>query len=217
MSGEGPRPARWDRKRDHCLPQVSPVRGRGFRGPTSRPPCTSVSSPSVPSSEIPTPQAKASKAPGTEGGASAAIQLVRHGRLPLQLLLGINQVRGLFDAHSFWAQGRSRRALVRMMLGSCSVVSAWQGGRLVGIGRATSDGVFRAVLWDVVVAEEHQGRGLGRRIVQALLASPPVADSERVYLMTTNSSGFYERLGFSGEHGQQLLVLYRERIQKTSG
>jgi ribosomal protein S18 acetylase RimI-like enzyme len=176
-----------------------------------------VSSPSVPSTPVPPPQANAATAGGAEDSPAAAIQLVRHGRLSLQLLLAINQVRNLFDAHSFWAQGRSRRALVRMLLGSCSVVSAWQGGRLVGIGRATSDGVFRAVLWDVVVVEEHQGRGLGRRIVQALLASPPVADSERVYLMTTNSSGFYERLDFSGEHGQQLLVLYRQGDEKKSG
>ena len=176
-----------------------------------------MSSPSVPSTTNPTPQTKAATACRAEDSAAAAIQLVRHGRLSLQLLLGINQVQGLFDGHSFWAQGRSRRALVRMLLGSCSVVSAWQGGRLVGIGRATSDGVFRAVLWDVVVAEEHQGQGLGRRIVQALLASPAVAVSERVYLMTTKSSGFYERLGFSGEHGQQLLVLYRQGNQKTSG
>jgi len=106
-------------------------------------------------------------------------------------------------------------ALVRMLLGSCSVVSAWQGGRLVGIGRATSDGVFRAVLWDVVVAEEHQGRGLGRRIVQALLASPAVAASERVYLMTTNSAGFYGRLGFSASHAQHLMVWHRQ--QQSSG
>ena len=120
-------------------------------------------------------------------------------------------MRRLFDHHSFWARGRSRGALVRMLLGSCSVVSAWQGGELVGIGRATSDGVFRAVLWDVVVAEEYQGRGVGRRIVQALLASPPVVASERVYLMTTNSSGFYARLGFTEQHGQHLLVLCRKR------
>jgi ribosomal protein S18 acetylase RimI-like enzyme len=153
----------------------------------------------------------ATTAAGAQGGATGAIQLVRHGRLPLKLLLAINEVRGLFDGHSFWAQGRSRRALVRMLLGSCSVVSAWQGGRLVGIGRATSDGVYRAVLWDVVVAGDHQGQGLGRRIVQALIASPPVAAAERIYLMTTNSSGFYERLGFTAHHGQQLLVLYRKR------
>jgi ribosomal protein S18 acetylase RimI-like enzyme len=176
-----------------------------------------VSNPSIPSSQIPSQQADATTAAGAERGASESIKLVHHGRLRLQLLLAINQVRELFDGHSFWAQGRSRRALVCMLLGSCSVVSAWQGGRLVGIGRATSDGVFRAVLWDVVVAEEHQGQGLGRRIVQALLASPRVAASERVYLMTTNSSGFYERLGFSNEHGQQLLVIYRQRKQNASG
>jgi hypothetical protein len=83
---------------------------------------------------------------------------VRHGRLPWQLLLGINQLRSLFDAHSFWAQGRSRRALVRMILGSCSVVSAWQGGRLVGIGRATSDGVFRTVHTTCCIAIGRRGR-----------------------------------------------------------
>jgi GNAT superfamily N-acetyltransferase len=127
------------------------------------------------------------------------------------LLLRLGQLRQLFDAHSFWAQNRSKAALLRMLLGSAAVVSAWKGGRLVGIGRATSDGVFRAVLWDVVVAAELQGQGLGRRIVQGLLSSPAVAAAERVYLMTTNSSGFYARLGFSEHHGQRLLVLYRKR------
>jgi hypothetical protein len=33
-----------------------------------------------------------------------------------------------------------------MLLGNCSIVGAWQGGRLVGIGRGASKGVFRAVL-----------------------------------------------------------------------
>ena len=125
------------------------------------------------------------------------------------LLLRIGQVQALFNAYSFWARCRSRNALMRMLLGSCVVVSAWQAGRLVGLGRATSDGVFRAVLWDVVVASEQQGQGLGRRIVESLLSYKTVAEAERVYLMTTNSSGFYEKLGFTSQHGQQLLVLYR--------
>ena len=133
-----------------------------------------------------------------------------HGRLALLLLVRIGQVQALLNANSFWAQGRSRKALVRMLLGSCCVVSAWQDGRLVGIGRATSDGVFRAVLWDVVVAAEHQGQGLGRRLVESLLSYPAIGEAERVYLMTTNSSGFYERLGFQTQQTQKLLVLYRE-------
>jgi ribosomal protein S18 acetylase RimI-like enzyme len=143
---------------------------------------------------------------GSHATAQSRVKLVRHGRLPLVLLLHLDQLRLLFDANSFWAQRRSRLSLVRMLLGSSSVVSAWRSGRLVGFGRATSDGVFRAVLWDVVVDSESRGQGLGRDIVETLLSSAAVASAERVYLMTTNSSGFYTRLGFSEQHGQRLMV-----------
>ncbi|MFS6826598.1 GNAT family N-acetyltransferase [Cyanobium sp. ATX-6F1] len=126
--------------------------------------------------------------------------------MALRLRAHLGGLQALLDGHSFWAAGRSRGDLARMLGHSQAIVSAWQGRELVGFGRATSDGVFRAVLWDVVVASGHQGEGLGRRIVGALLHSPAVARAERVYLMTTNSSGFYRRLGFSPEHGQELLL-----------
>ena len=132
--------------------------------------------------------------------------MIQHGPLPLRLILRLRSLRQLLDQHSFWACGRTPRQLIRMLWGSAAVVSVWQGQRLLGFGRATSDGVFRAVLWDVVVAGDWQGRGLGRRIVRALLQSPRVRKAERVYLMTTNSAGFYHRLGFQDSHGQQLLV-----------
>jgi N-acetylglutamate synthase-like GNAT family acetyltransferase len=67
--------------------------------------------------------------------------------------------------------------------------------------------VFRAVLWDVVVAGEEQGQGLGRQLVEALLASRNLAGVERVYLMTTNSTGFYKRLGFDVITNQKLMIL----------
>ena len=77
---------------------------------------------------------------------------------------------------------------------------------MVGFGRASSDGIYRAVLWDVVVAGDLQGRGLGRRVVEALLASPKLRKVERVYLMTTNSNGFYEQMGFDTVTSQHLLI-----------
>jgi N-acetylglutamate synthase-like GNAT family acetyltransferase len=63
------------------------------------------------------------------------------------------------------------------------------------------------VLWDVVVARDVEGQGLGRQLVEGLLASPSVAGAERVYLMTTNSVGFYERLGFRLVGSQKLMML----------
>ncbi len=147
--------------------------------------------------------------PRPEAPSVAPIRLVRHGRLCLRLRWRLGALRALLDGHSFWAAGRQRTQLVRMLGGSQVVVSAWQGRALVGFGRATSDGVFRAVLWDVVVAEDHQGRGLGRRIVEELLSSPPVAAAERVYLMTTTGEGFYEKLGFKRVDSQRLMLKQR--------
>ena len=76
-------------------------------------------------------------------------------------------------------------------------------------GPHPSDGFSRAVLWDIVVAGDLQGRGFGRRVVEELLHTPSVAGVERVYLMTTSSAGFYRQLGFRDADPQQLLVLKR--------
>lgn len=146
---------------------------------------------------------------------SGDIRLIRHRAGALRLWLPpsrLGQLQQLLDQHSFWARHRSRGQLLRMLLGSQAAVSAWDGQQLVGFGRASSDGVFRAVLWDVVVSTPLQGRGLGRRLVEALLHCPAVRRVERVYLMTTNSAGFYRRLGFEASHRQHLLVWHPARI-----
>ncbi len=119
---------------------------------------------------------------------------------------GLWKLQRLLDQHTFWARGRSLSQLRCMLAGSAAVVSLWRGKRLVGFARASSDGVFRAVLWDVVIPEDLQGQGLGRQLVEALLASPALAAVERVYLMTTNSAGFYQQLGFTRVSNQQLLL-----------
>ena len=119
---------------------------------------------------------------------------------------GLWKLQRLFNKHAFWAQQRSHGQLRRLLAGSPVVVSLWHGKRLVGFGRASSDGIYRAVLWDVVVAGDLHGQGLGRRVVEALLAAPALRGVERVYLMTTNSAGFYQQLGFRDAAPQALLV-----------
>ena len=132
---------------------------------------------------------------------------------------GLLKLERLLNKHAFWARGRNRRQLRRLLAGSEAVVSLWRGKRLVGFGRATSDGLCRAVLWDVVVAGDLQGRGLGRQVVEALLEAPALRRVERVYLMTTNSAGFYRQMGFTDAAPQVLLVKSAEppRLGPTPG
>ena len=156
--------------------------------------------------------------------AAVRIRLIRHapGAPGLRLLgmgpgcrptRGLLKLQRLFRKHAFWAQERTTADLRRMLTGSPVVVSLWRGKRLVGFGRASSDGIHRAVLWDIVVAGDLQGCGLGRQVVEALLDSPQLRRVERVYLMTTNSAGFYQQLGFSCAEPQKLMI----RTSEASG
>nr|AUG32470.1 hypothetical protein PLO_477 [Paulinella longichromatophora] len=155
------------------------------------------------------------------------VVIVKHqpGAIGMRLLgLGPNlmptrslwKLQRLLDQHSFWAASRSKYKLKHKLNFSVAVVSAWNGTHLIGFGRASTDGVFRAVLWDIVVSTEWQGQGIGRRLVENLLSTSTLSDVEKIYLMTTKSGGFYKKLGFSHSVDQRLLVLEKKRLMFTS-
>ena len=121
--------------------------------------------------------------------------------------LPVGAVQLLLDENSFWARDRCPASLLCSLRGSDVVVSVWHGDQLVAFGRATSDGIYRAVLWDVVVRQDWQRQGAGRMVVERLLAEPVVGNAQRVYAMTTHGAGFYKRLGFETETDQQLMLL----------
>jgi len=122
----------------------------------------------------------------------------------------VAQVQQLLSVGAFWAQHRTLSDLETAIQHSEPVVTAWDGERLIGFARATSDRVYRAVLWDVVIHPEYRGRGLGRTLVKTLLAHPSVQKVERVYLMTSSQQGFYERLGFT-ENLTTTMVLFNRQ------
>ena len=76
-------------------------------------------------------------------------RIIKHSRFCWRL--PIRDLQQLMQEHTFWGKGRSIADLRLMLRGSAAVVSLWQKNELVGFGRASSDGIYRAVLWDVVV------------------------------------------------------------------
>ena len=77
------------------------------------------------------------------------------------------------------------------------------------------DGATFAYLKDIIVRPEWQGRGIGTRIVEALLAilRRPSPDGMLVTLFTgQHLADFYERFGFSGPerlYGMSLTIEQR--------
>tara|TARA_B100000700_G_C14790806_1_gene735770 strand:+ start:334 stop:789 length:456 start_codon:yes stop_codon:yes gene_type:complete len=122
----------------------------------------------------------------------------RQGMLKLQLLL---------DEHTSWAKKRNQKDIKKMLSHSKVIISVWSKDKLIGFGRATSDEIYRAVLWDIVVEQKHQKRGIGKIIVTELLSNRLITKAEKIYVMTTKFKKFYENLGFELEGTQKLMLL----------
>lgn len=73
-------------------------------------------------------------------------------------------------------------------------VFAFHGTELVGAGRALSDGVWRAAIYDVAVLPEYQGRGVGSKIIRHLIQAANV-DVVMLYSVPGKEK-YYERFGF---------------------
>jgi ribosomal protein S18 acetylase RimI-like enzyme len=106
------------------------------------------------------------------------------------------QLQELLNISTFWAKGRSIEDLALAIANSEPVISVWDCQQLIGFARATSDGIYRATIWDVVIHPEYRGQGLGSKLVETMLSHPRMRWVECVYLMTTHQQGFYEKMGF---------------------
>jgi len=120
---------------------------------------------------------------------------------------GITKLIKLFNENTSWAQNRSRQQIQKMLSGSKVVVSGWYQNKLVGFGRATTDEIFRAVLWDIVVDKKYENNGIGRKIITSIIENPSISKVERVYLMTTHCEDFYLRMNFKIEKNQKMMIL----------
>ena len=124
----------------------------------------------------------------------------------MQPCKGLTKLQNLFNQNAQWAQNRSISDLRNCLSKSDVIISLWIDNKIVGFGRALSDGIFRSVLWDIVIDQNYQGKGYGKVIVNALLDSKSIKKTKKIYLMTTNKKDFYTQLDFEEVNSQKLLI-----------
>ena len=145
------------------------------------------------------------------------ISLINHsnGALGLRILglgpklkpiNGLKKLQKLLDRNAFWAKSRTIYDLKKCLANSDVIVSIWVGDEMVGFGRALTDGIYRGVLWDIVIDQNHQGKGFGSLILKNLLSSKKIKNTKKLYLMTTNKKLFYSQFNFKEVNSQKLLI-----------
>ena len=120
----------------------------------------------------------------------------------------------------WWTSHRTAeqvRELVKwsdLVVGFCDAAD----DRLVAFARVLTDRTFRAFIFDVIVAAEHRGRGLGHRLIEQVLSNPVVKCVEHVELYCRPELvPFYESCGFARpDSGVVLMRVQQDRPHGTA-
>ena len=107
----------------------------------------------------------------------------------------VDAVHEFLANESYWATGRPRELVERLIREADRVVGLYDGDRQIGFARAFTDGATLVYLADVYVLPDHRGRGLGVELVREMIENGLYADL-RWSLHTRDAHGLYRRFGF---------------------
>lgn len=77
---------------------------------------------------------------------------------------------------------------------SHTVVFVYDDTKLVGFGRAISDGEYQAALYDIAVLPEYQGKGIGKIVLNSILECIPQCNI--ILYASPGKEEFYKKLNF---------------------
>ena len=110
--------------------------------------------------------------------------------------LDLATIHGFLAGRSYWAAGRPAE-VVRRSIENSLAFGLYRGDEQVGFARVITDYATFAWLADVFVLEAERGRGLGKWLVETVLAHPQLAGLRRWVLATKDAHELYRRFGFA--------------------
>jgi spermidine synthase len=123
------------------------------------------------------------------------------GKIEIRLIKTacLEELVSLYKDAGWWKEsyGESPEFLQGIVAGSALFAGAFENTKMIGMGRALSDQASDAYIQDVAVLKEFQGRGIGKKIIQTLIAGLNAWGVDWIGLIAEpGTTGFYEELGF---------------------
>lgn len=110
----------------------------------------------------------------------------------------IKQLHSLYQ-DVWWAKGRTLEDTRQCVLGSQICIGLLDDdSNLIGFARVLTDGVFKALIFDVIVAENMRYRGLGEHLITLIKSHPRLKNVRHFELYCLpDMQAFYTKCGFN--------------------
>jgi len=107
-----------------------------------------------------------------------------------------------------WSSAEKPDLLYKALINSHSLITAWDGNRLVGLGNAISDGYLVVYYPHLLVHPDYQGKGIGRMIVDRFQKK---YGNFHQQLLTADGKAidFYRKCGFEKAGSTQSMWIYQ--------
>lgn len=101
-----------------------------------------------------------------------------------------------FLTNVYWAKGRSIET-VQSCIENSICFGVYRGPEQVAFARVVSDGAIFAYLMDVFVVPAYRGKGISKKLMEAILADPFLGNVKKWLLATDDAHRLYARFGFA--------------------
>lgn len=119
-------------------------------------------------------------------------------------------------ARAYWCIGMPRSTVERALRHSLCF-GLYDGPAQVGLARVVTDQATFAYLCDVYVLESHRGRGLGKWLIECVMAHTATFGLRRFNLATQDAHTLYARHGFKPiAHPEVWMELHKPDIYRTA-
>jgi ribosomal protein S18 acetylase RimI-like enzyme len=122
----------------------------------------------------------------------------------------VDAVHRYLSEESYWATGRRRETVEKLVREATRVVALYDGDATVGFCRVVSDDVTFAFLFDVYVLPPYRGRGLGKELIREAVDLGPHADLP--WHLRTRSPALYQPMGFERPDDRQMFRAGTRRL-----
>jgi GNAT superfamily N-acetyltransferase len=119
--------------------------------------------------------------------------------------LDVSLIHEYLSRESYWARHVPRAILERAIANSICF-GLYEAQRQIGFARVVTDTATFGYLADVFIIASHRGRGLGRILMQAVMAHPDLQGLRRFMLATRDAHGLYRQFGFTAPKHPQVLM-----------